>query len=264
MEKMGNNHLYSFASSSSGNCSLLVCGETRILIDLGISVQKLRRWMQNIGMEIEDLDAVLLTHEHIDHVKGIKTFVKRYDTPIYATHGTANAVCRTVPEVVGRIIPYYGDETLQVGALTVDTFLTPHDAEESVGFVFRGDDLSFGYATDLGFVPSTVQNKLLGCSTVLLESNHDLYMLQTGPYPYYLKQRVRGARGHLSNDDSACLAAALARAGTKRFLLAHLSDKNNEPRLARTCCLEAVHMENKDCEVFVLPSEGTPTAFELD
>lgn len=264
MEKMGKNHLFSFASSSSGNCSLLVCGETKILIDLGISVQKLRRWMQSIGMEIEDLDAVLLTHEHIDHVKGIKTFVKRYDTPIFATYGTANAIYRTIPETVGRITGFYGDETVQIGEVAVDTFLTPHDAEESVGFVFRSAGLHFGYATDLGFVPSTIQKKLIGCATVLLESNHDLYMLQTGPYPYYLKQRVRGARGHLSNDDSACLAAALAREGTKRFLLAHLSEKNNEPRLARTCCLEAVHIENADCEVFVLPAEGTPAAFDLD
>ena len=261
---MGKHHLYSFASSSSGNCNLLVCGETRILIDMGISVQKLRRWLQTIDLELQDLTAVLLTHEHIDHVKGIKTFVKRYETPIYATYGTANAIYQTVPEAMGHITEYYGDESLQIGELTIDTFLTPHDAEESVGFVFHGSGLSFGYATDLGFVPRTIQKKLVGCVTVLLESNHDLYMLQTGPYPYYLKQRVRGARGHLSNDDSACLAAALAREGTRRFLLAHLSKTNNEPRLAKTCCLEAVHIENKDCEVFVLPSEGTAAAFDLD
>lgn len=261
---MGKHHLYSFASSSSGNCNLLVCGETRILIDMGISVQKLRRWLQTIDLELQDLTAVLLTHEHIDHVKGIKTFVKRYETPIYATYGTANAIYQTVPEAMGHITEYYGDESLQIGELTIDTFLTPHDAEESVGFVFHGSGLSFGYATDLGFVPRTIQKKLVGCVTVLLESNHDLYMLQTGPYPYYLKQRVRGARGHLSNDDSACLAAALAREGTRRFLLAHLSETNNEPRLAKTCCLEAVHIENKDCEVFVLPSEGTAAAFDLD
>ena len=261
---MGKHHLYSFASSSSGNCNLLVCGETRILIDMGISVQKLRRWLQTIDLELQDLTAVLLTHEHIDHVKGIKTFVKRYETPIYATHGTANAIYQTVPEAMGHITEYYGDESLQIGDLKIDTFLTPHDAEESVGFVFHGCGLSFGYATDLGFVPRTIQKKLVGCVSVLLESNHDLYMLQTGPYPYYLKQRVRGARGHLSNDDSACLAAALAKEGTRRFLLAHLSETNNEPRLARTCCLEAVHIENKDCEVFVLPSEGSAAAFDLD
>ena len=244
---MGKHKLYSFSSSSSGNCNLLVCGETKILIDFGISVLKLRRNLQELDLDIQDLSAVLLTHEHIDHVKGIKTFVKRHNVPIYATYGTAEALYRTVPEAEGHIVAYYGDQTLQIGDLTVETFLTPHDAEESVGFV-----------------PSAVGKKLCGCVTALLESNHDLYMLQTGPYPYYLKQRVRGARGHLSNDDCASLAADLARNGTRRFLLAHLSETNNEPQLARRTCFDAVHTENPDCEIFVLPADGDLTPYDLE
>lgn len=261
---MGKHQFYCFASGSTGNCGLLVCGETKLLIDFGISVQKLRRALQNIGMELEEIHAVLLTHEHIDHVRGIKTFVKRYDTPIYATRGTANALYGAIPEAEGHILEFFGDETLTIAGLTVETFLTPHDAEESVGFVFRADGMEFGYVTDLGFVPGTVQKKLIGCRTVLLESNHDLYMLQTGPYPYYLKQRVRGARGHLSNDDCAFLAAELAKMGTRRFVLAHLSETNNEPRLAKMCCLEAVRAENDKCEVVVLPAAGSALPIELD
>ena len=264
MEKMEKHKLYCFASSSSGNCNLLISGNTKILIDFGISVMKLRRNLQSLDMDISDLDAVLLTHEHIDHVKGIKTFVKRHDTPIYATRGTAEAIYRTVPEAQGHLLEYFGDQTLCIQNLTVDTFLTPHDAEESVGFVFKGNGLHFGYATDLGFVPSTVQKKLDGCVTALLESNHDLYMLQTGPYPYHLKQRVRGARGHLSNDDCACLAAFLAKNGTKRFILAHLSETNNEPVLARNSCFDAVHIENPDCEVHVLPAAGSLLPYDLE
>ena len=261
---MGKHKLYSFSSSSSGNCNLLVCGDTKIVIDFGISVLKLRRNLMELGFEIDDLSAVLLTHEHIDHVKGIKTFVKKHHVPIYATHGTAEAIYATVPEAQEKIIEYYGDETLQIDDVVVETFLTPHDAEESVGFVFKTCGLHFGYATDLGFVPSAIEKKLSGCVTVLLESNHDLYMLQTGPYPYYLKQRVRGARGHLSNDDCACLAASLTRNGTKRFLLAHLSETNNEPQLAHSTCYEAVCAENPACEVFVLPAIGGFSPYDLE
>lgn len=261
---MGKHKLYSFSSSSSGNCNLLVCGDTKILIDFGISALKLRRNLNELGFEVEDLDAILLTHEHIDHVKGVKTFVKKHQVPIYATCGTAEAIYGTNPEVRGKIIEYYGDQTLQIGDITVETFLTPHDAEESVGFVFKTCGLCFGYATDLGFVPSAVEKKLSGCTTVLLESNHDLYMLQAGPYPYYLKQRVRGARGHLSNDDCACLAAALSKNGTKRFLLAHLSETNNEPLLAHSTCYDAVRVENPDSEVYVLPAVGSLSPYELE
>lgn len=243
---------------------MLISGDTKILIDFGISVMKLRRNLQELGMEISDLSAVLLTHEHVDHVKGVKTFVKRYDIPIYATFGTASAIYRTVPEANGHIVEFYGDETLRIADISVETFLTPHDAEESVGFVFRGSGLHFGYVTDLGFVPSSIEKKLDGCVTALLESNHDVYMLQTGPYPYYLKQRVRGARGHLSNDDCACLASALAKKGTKRFILAHLSETNNEPYLAQSTCLEAVRVENPECEVHVLPAVGELRPYDLE
>lgn len=215
-------------------------------------------------MDISDLSAILITHEHIDHVKGIKTFVKRYDIPIYATCGTAAAIHRTVPEAKGHIVEYFGDETLTIGGISVESFLTPHDAEESVGFVFKAPGLHFGYVTDLGFVPSAIEKKLNGCVTALLESNHDVYMLQTGPYPYYLKQRVRGARGHLSNDDCACLASSLAKSGTKRFILAHLSETNNEPRLARITCTDAVQAENSACEVYVLPAAGSLQPYDLE
>ena len=261
---MGRHKLYSFSSSSSGNCNLLVCGETKILIDFGISVLRLRRNLQELSMDISDLSAILLTHEHIDHVKGIKTFVKKHNIPIYATRGTAEAIYSTIPEARGHVFEYFGDEMLQIDDITVETFLTPHDAEESVGFIFKTSGLHFGYATDLGFVPRAVEKKLNGCVTALLESNHDVYMLQTGPYPYYLKQRVRGARGHLSNDDCACLAANLAKNGTRRFLLAHLSETNNDPYLARRTCLEAVHSENPECEIFVLPADGNLKPYDLE
>lgn len=249
------NYYYSLASGSSGNCGLIALDGKYILIDLGVSVRKLKSILQRLGLTVESLSAVLLTHEHIDHVKGLATFLKHYDTPLYATMGTAQALLEKHPAAREQLRPFYGGAAFSIGGIQVQSFPTPHDAADSAGYILEADGIRLGYATDLGFVPTPVREALMGCGTVVLESNHDLDMLEFGPYPYSLKQRVRGPRGHLSNADCAVFAAALVRSGTRQLILAHLSEQNNTPGAARVETEAALLAEGLCCNVLVAPQD---------
>ena len=249
------NFYYSLASGSSGNCSLIALGGQYILVDLGVSVRKLKSVLKGLSLTIDDLAAVLLTHEHIDHIKGLATFVKHHDTPIFASCGTAEAILCKYPDARDQLRPFYSGASFAIGPVAVQSFATPHDAADSVGYIFEADGVKLGYATDLGFVPNPVREALTGCGTVVLESNHDRYMLETGPYPYPLKQRVAGPRGHLSNADCAVLAASLVKNGAQRLILAHLSEKNNTPGAARLETEAALLAEQLHCELVVAPRD---------
>ncbi len=261
---MEQNCYLSIASGSSGNCSLYIAGNTRILIDLGVSVRRLTAALRRMGLTIDMLDAVLLTHEHIDHVKGLATFVKRHDVPVYATKGTVEALLAKNPDAKKLLRPYWGGEAFTVGTVDVQSFLTPHDAAESVGYILGTHEHRFGFATDLGFVPAAVEKQLLGCDTVVLESNHDPDMLRTGPYPWPLKQRVAGSHGHLSNPDCAACALRLAENGTSTLILAHLSEHNNTPMTALRETRAALDAAGLACEVYVAPKEEMAHPIHLD
>ncbi len=263
---MEQNCYYSIASGSSGNCGLYIAGNTRILIDLGVSVRRLTAALRRLGLTIEMLDAVLLTHEHIDHVKGLATFAKRHTVPVYATKGTAEALLTKNPDAKKLLRPYWGGETFTIGTVDVQSFLTPHDAAESVGYILRTHRHTFGFATDLGFVPSAVEKLLVDCDAVVLESNHDLDMLRMGPYPWSLKQRVGGSHGHLSNPDCAACAVKLAEHGVHTILLAHLSEHNNTPVTALRETRAALDAAGLACEVYVAPKDEMeqPIRFQLE
>ncbi|MBS6546501.1 MAG: MBL fold metallo-hydrolase [Butyricicoccus pullicaecorum] len=263
---MEQNCYYSIASGSSGNCGLYIAGNTRILIDLGVSVRRLTAALRRLGLTIEMLDAVLLTHEHIDHVKGLATFAKRHTVPVYATKGTAEALLTKNPDAKKLLRSYWGGETFTIGTVDVQSFLTPHDAAESVGYILRTHRHTFGFATDLGFVPSAVEKLLLDCDAVVLESNHDLDMLRMGPYPWPLKQRVGGSHGHLSNPDCAACAVKLAEHGVHTILLAHLSEHNNTPVTALRETRAALDAAGLACEVYVAPKDEMeqPIRFQLE
>lgn len=254
----------SIASGSSGNCGLYVAGGTAVLIDLGVSVRALRQALGGLGLDIPDLSGVLLTHEHGDHIKGLATFVKKYEVPLYATHATADELTCKAPLAADRLRPFHGGESFPLGGLTVQTFRTPHDAADSVGYILTNGVSSFGYATDLGFMPDAVRRALTGCDTVVLESNHDPYMLETGPYPWPLKQRVGGPRGHLSNPDCAVCAAALAGSGTRTLILAHLSEHNNTPVTAFRETRRALDDAGAHCELYVAPRGVMDEPIRLD
>ncbi|HBI64873.1 MAG TPA: hypothetical protein DDX51_07150 [Clostridiales bacterium] len=242
---------FSVASGSSGNCAVWRAGSTSLLIDLGVSVRALGSALREIDMKIEDLSAVLLTHEHADHIKGLATFVKKYDIPVYATFGTAAAILQKLPQAEKNLCLFAGGEQFEIGGLSVRSMPIPHDAAEPVAYRIDGGGHQLGYVTDVGFLPERIQDAICGCDTVVLESNHDVEMLRTGPYPMYLKQRIRGKYGHLSNEDCARGAVAAAQAGTKHVVLAHLSDKNNSPLTALRCTQQA--LDGMDCELYVAP-----------
>ncbi len=220
-----------FASGSSGNCALLSDRDTHVLIDAGISARRIRQSLADAGLELQELNGVLITHEHSDHVSGLKTLLKYAPVPIYAPHTVAARLCGALPEAVDfvRVIPT--GTPVRIGGMQVTAFHTPHDTDESVGYRVEGRGI-FALATDMGHVTDEVYEGLLGADAALIESNHDLEMLRGGPYPVYLKRRILSDRGHLSNADCAVLARKLAEAGTGTIILGHLSRENNRPELA--------------------------------
>ncbi len=251
---MAEHYYYSIASGSSGNCGLYMADGTAILIDLGVSLRRITTALKALSLTLEDISAVVLTHEHIDHVKGLPMFLKKAKAPVFATRGTAEAFEEKNPEYANRLNIFDSGERFWVRDVDVVPFPTPHDAAESTGYIFEHGGSRFGFATDLGFVPRDAAELLRGCEMVVLESNHDPHMLQAGPYPYSLKMRVAGPSGHLSNPDCAVFAADLVKSGTRTLVLAHLSEKNNMPELARQQTLSALR-GLPACEVLVAPKE---------
>ena len=203
---MAEHFYYSIASGSSGNCGLYVSDGTAVLIDVGVSLRKLTAALAAFDMKPGELDALIITHEHIDHVKGLAMFLKKTEVPVFVSRGTAAALTAKEPAFEGRLTAFESGDAFRVGETTVRSFATPHDAADSVGYILENGRHRFGFATDLGFVPQSAAALLRGCETVVLESNHDPHMLQAGPYPYALKQRVAGPNGHLSNPDCAVFA----------------------------------------------------------
>lgn len=253
----------SIASGSKGNCGLYVNGETVILIDLGVSVRRINQALKSVSLSMDQVNAVLITHEHSDHIGGLSTFVNKYHIPVYASCQTAEELMRRYPQSADNLRSFLGGSCFSVGGLRIESFLTPHDALESVGYLLHSPDYTLGYATDLGFMPSAIQNKLCGCDAVVLESNHDSVLLQEGVYPYPLKKRISGPRGHLSNFDCAACAIKLAENGTKTFILAHLSEQNNDPALALRETKDALHDMGFDCHVVVAPRDVMPAPIRL-
>jgi phosphoribosyl 1,2-cyclic phosphodiesterase len=222
------------ASGSTGNAVCIRAGETRILIDGGISTRSMTRKLADIGIDAASVDAVLVTHEHQDHTKGLVTFGKKYNVPIYARYDAWRAmpnVAKAVPQDNRRILR----ECLEVGECKIEVFDTSHDAVDPVGFNIFYNDRKFSLATDLGCVSSRVKNALTGADMLVFEANHDVDMLKKGSYPAFLKRRILSSRGHLSNEDAGqTLAEIIKDKSHTQVVLAHLSQENNCPQLAKT------------------------------
>ncbi|MGN1002400.1 MAG: MBL fold metallo-hydrolase [Oscillospiraceae bacterium] len=243
--------IVTFASGSSGNCTFIESGKTSILIDVGISLRRLRADLSLCGKTPAELAAVFISHEHSDHVSGLASLVKNYPIPLYAPRTVAEHLRRTIPGVEVSLREMPVGEGVPVGEITVRAFHTPHDTEESVGYRVEGDKV-FALATDMGCVTEEAEAALTGADAVLIEANHDPEMLRTGPYPYYLKKRILSPRGHLSNADCAALAARLADSGTKAILLGHLSRENNTPALAFSAVRAA--LADRETGLYVAPA----------
>jgi phosphoribosyl 1,2-cyclic phosphodiesterase len=202
-----------------------------VLIDAGISLRDLSRRMAGAGLTIDSVDAVIISHGHSDHVNGVAVLCRRRGIPVFANKGTAREaqVFGGVPEGLSR--RFTTGRAFDVGTLTVAPFPVPHDAAEPVGFVITDGRVKVGYATDLGSVTLDVLSAFNECDAAVIESNHDEVMLREGPYPEVLKKRVRGPRGHLSNDDAAELLRGITHRGLRHVALAHLSRTNNRPEI---------------------------------
>lgn len=228
-------NMCSIASGSSGNCIYVGDENTHILIDAGISKKRVVEGLVSVGIQPEKINAILVTHEHSDHVKGLGVMARGFNTPIYGTVETINAVLRT--KNVGRIdneLFHFikPDEEFQIGTLTIKPFSTSHDASNPVCYTITDGEKKVGVATDLGKFDEYIVDNLQGLHSLLIEANHDINMLQVGPYPYYLKQRILGDRGHLSNENSGKLLTRIINDDMKYIFLGHLSKENNYPELA--------------------------------
>lgn len=226
------------ASGSKGNCTYVSDGTTSLLIDVGISCKKVETLLEEKGLSMSDINAVLVTHEHTDHIMGLRTVDTKYGIPIYTNQKTAMSIDIRLHINTQKWCRNDFDSGFKIGTIEVMPFRTSHDAVSSVGYTLKLGDKKFSYVTDLGYMTQGVFNVIKGSDIVVLESNHDLKMLTYGRYPLELQARIKSNTGHLSNVQSAEVAVALAKSGTKCIILAHLSEENNTPELAWGVCYD--------------------------
>jgi phosphoribosyl 1,2-cyclic phosphodiesterase len=222
-------------SGSAGNCTLVEGRRARLLIDCGLSARETARRLEEIGCAPRSIEAVLISHEHSDHMGGAAQFSRRFGAPIHTTAATAAAAGLAAAQVAGLVQTEPG-RPFRVGDLEVSPFSVPHDAVDNVGFLVECDGTRLGYATDLGHATRLVMERLKECELLVTEANHDSEMLKNGPYPWAVKQRILSRQGHLSNDEMAELVAGVAGPRTRHLFLAHLSGTNNTPGLALQAC----------------------------
>lgn len=222
------------ASGSSGNSFFIRTKETRLLTDIGLSSRRIEALLKGIGEDPAEIDGILVTHEHIDHIRGLKVFAKKYQVPVYLNYGTWKAISSQLEEIdPKKIIIFPTGERHRFGDLTVESFPVSHDAAEPMCFTFYEGDLKLSYVTDLGYVSDRIKEQIYGSHIIIMEANHDVEMLRMGSYPWNVKRRILGDMGHLSNDSSAEALTEVITSDTERIYLAHLSQENNLIELAR-------------------------------
>ena len=255
--------IHTLASGSEGNCLLLSDGDVHLLLDAGISTRRIKTGLLQLGLTMADVDGVLITHEHSDHVSGLQTMVKHHRIPIYTSPGTARQLAYRIAGIEPLLRPVEPGTVFSVGDCRVTVFRTSHDAAQSVDYRVDGS-ASVGFLTDTGYVTPEAEETLPGVGLLVLESNHDVDRLRSGPYPYPLKQRVLGSQGHLSNKDAAAFAARMATCGTECIVLAHLSKENNTPHLAYDAVDRALRAGGAQVRLYVAPRDELSPAYETE
>lgn len=233
------------ASGSQGNATVVEFGATRLLVDAGLAARELAKRLEEIGIEPESIAAILLSHEHQDHVRGAQRFSQRFNVPVAASWDTIAGMDRAPQAFAGWIELPVGRQ-VEIGDAVVASFPVPHDAAAPVGFVMEDGRFRVGVATDLGHATPEIAERLGGCDVLMIESNHDSLLLRDGPYPWRLKDRVSGRLGHLSNAEAASLIKHAVDDRCRCVVLAHLSEKNNTPELARTSALRALRARGRE------------------
>lgn len=212
------------SSGSKGNSTLVITDKVKILIDLGTTTSYVENALNNLNVDVKEISHILITHSHVDHIKGLKVFIKRYNPVILVTEDMKNVLEK---ELGNFRYEYYEDKKAIIGDLTVNVIKTSHDAEESIGFVLTNNNSSMVYITDTGYINQKYFKILSNNNLYVLESNHDIKMLMDGPYPYYLQQRVRGDKGHLSNKQASDYLCKFIGDNTRKIVFAHISEHNN-------------------------------------
>jgi phosphoribosyl 1,2-cyclic phosphodiesterase len=256
--------LHTLASGSEGNSLLLSEGDTHLLVDAGISHRRICRALEQLALTVDDLSAILITHEHSDHIAGLRTLVKRHRLPLFASAPTARQLEYRVAGAGPLLRTVESGESWEVGACRVTAFATSHDAAGSLDYRVDSAGGSAGVLTDTGYVTDEAAEALRGVALLVLESNHDVDMLRAGPYPYPLKQRILGPRGHLCNEAAAEFAAEMARWGTGQFVLAHLSAENNTPLRAEDAVRRALAAAGYEAGVAVAPRRELSACFRAE
>ena len=258
--------VHTLASGSSGNAAVLSCGDTHLLIDAGISCRRITAALKELGLSPAELGAILITHTHTDHIAGLNGLLKKTNCPILATARTCRELNFRLPETESRLQAV--DGPISFGDMEITPVPTSHDAPGSCGWRFDTDGGSVGFLTDTGYITDEAADLLPGVDLAILEANHDVEALRSGPYPYYLQQRILGDHGHLSNEAGAELAAWATGQGTRTLILAHLSRENNTPARARQAVelrLRAYGLEpGRDVTVTVAGPEEPGPVFELE
>ncbi len=232
--------VHTLASGSSGNALVCSCGGTHLLIDAGISCRRITAALRELGLALDDLAAILITHTHTDHISGLQTLTRRCAAPLWGSGRTLRELQYRLAGIDQRVRELPFGTAFALGACAVTAFPTSHDAPGSCGFRIDTADGSVGILTDSGYVTDEAADVLPGVDLAVLESNHDVETLRSGPYPYYLKRRILGMEGHLCNEDAARFAVTLAENGASEIVLAHLSRENNTPAMARTAAETAL------------------------
>ena len=219
----------SLGSGSRGNATLIEDGETCLLVDLGFGIRETERRLQHLGKNPADINALLVTHEHSDHIQGVGAFARKYELPVYVTPGTGRHVSlERIPVLSGINL----HKTFRIQSITIEPVAVPHDAREPCQFVFSANNKRLGLLTDVGHITPHVRDCYGECDGLILEANHDVTLLEEGSYPWPLKKRVGGQHGHLSNEQAAGLLEAVDLDRLQYLVLSHLSEQNNRPELA--------------------------------
>jgi phosphoribosyl 1,2-cyclic phosphodiesterase len=249
-------------SGSKGNAVLIHCGGDAILIDAGFSLKETRRRLAEAGMPEDMLRAIIVTHEHDDHVRGLRVCANHYKVPVYSTRQCAD-VLRRRDSKIGQLTLFAAGSPFTVSRFALEPFSIPHDANDPVGFIVRYGERKVGIATDMGHASAMVEYQLRACDTLMLESNHDLNLLAASTRPWSLKQRIMGRHGHLSNDATLELLKRVVAKNTRHVILAHMSQECNRLDLVERCgqqCLE--HLQRSDIKMSVASQDRPlPTAW---
>lgn len=242
------------ASGSKGNCVLVRTDKTAVLVDVGISAKRVWAALQNLDFDRQNIEAILVTHEHGDHISGVGAVSRQLKIPVFLTRDTYLTAKHRLGNMYDRVFFIRVGESFAVSDLTIHPFSSPHDAVDSCNFTVShidNPDRKLAIATDVGYQSRLLTTHLSHCSTLILESNHDLKMLKEGPYDWNLKQRIMSNHGHLSNLDAVGVISQVMHSGLKNLILAHLSEINNLPELAEQTMLEFLRSINSEVRLFV-------------